>query len=218
MYIYIYICICVYIYICTYTYIYHTIIIITTTTTTTNDHHDYDNNERRRPAESHRWCGVCLAPRGSASGQGLRRGLIEKVWLQSSPRSFYFLIRDPMRSSSFFLWCPWIRDISYREPFGEKNNREGVASNQPNIGGSRALPTATRQHRLWSNRRFGGDFREPPVSGVNRSQREHQGSLLTITKKLRTSTPTNDPGNLPPWTTLRKHWPLLTPEYYVYRY
>ena len=31
----------------------------------------------------------------------------------------YFLIRDPMRSSGFFHWRPWIRDISNREPFGE---------------------------------------------------------------------------------------------------
>ena len=33
----------------------------------------------------------------------------------------YLLIRDPMRSSSFFHWCPWIRDTSCREPFGEKH-------------------------------------------------------------------------------------------------
>ena len=38
------------------------------------------------------------------------------------PRHFKVLIRDPLRSSSFFHWCPWIRDISYRKPFGEKHN------------------------------------------------------------------------------------------------
>ena len=31
-----------------------------------------------------------------------------------------------MWSSSFFRWCPWIRDtgISYREPFGENNKKQ----------------------------------------------------------------------------------------------
>ena len=36
---------------------------------------------------------------------------------------FYLLICDPMRSNGFFRRCPWIRDISYREPFGEKQQR-----------------------------------------------------------------------------------------------
>ena len=36
----------------------------------------------------------------------------------------HLLILDPMRSSSFFHWCPWICDISYREPFGETQKRQ----------------------------------------------------------------------------------------------
>ena len=31
----------------------------------------------------------------------------------------YFIDCDPMRSSNPFRWRPWIRDISFREPFGE---------------------------------------------------------------------------------------------------
>ena len=39
--------------------------------------------------------------------------------LRRRPQVLDCLICDPMRSSSFFHWCPWIRDISYQEPFGE---------------------------------------------------------------------------------------------------
>ena len=34
----------------------------------------------------------------------------------------YILYRDPMQSSNFLHRCPWIRDISYRELFGEKTS------------------------------------------------------------------------------------------------
>ena len=37
------------------------------------------------------------------------------------PRFSIILHRDPMRSSNIFHWRPWIRDISYHEPFGEEH-------------------------------------------------------------------------------------------------
>ena len=40
-----------------------------------------------------------------------------------SPLVLYFMYRDPMWSSNPFHWCPWIRDIRFREPFGEKNKQ-----------------------------------------------------------------------------------------------
>ena len=79
-----------------------------------------------------------ISPRGAegpgqqspgASGQGHgKTGLFRtsNFWsrllnhFRLSSQALHFFIRDPMRSSSFFHWRPWIRNISYREPFGEK--------------------------------------------------------------------------------------------------
>ena len=43
------------------------------------------------------------------------------ICILDRPLSLYVFIHDPMRSSSLFHWCPWIRDIGYGEPFGERN-------------------------------------------------------------------------------------------------
>ena len=50
-----------------------------------------------------------------------------------APRAqvLYFLIRDHVRSSSLFHWCPWIREISYREPFGEKTAKKRKPTRAP---------------------------------------------------------------------------------------
>ena len=56
---------------------------------------------------------LCLAlhaPSGKTSLSFATRFLVSLVKaLQYSPRVLYSLIIDPMRSSSFFHWCPWIR-------------------------------------------------------------------------------------------------------------
>ena len=53
--------------------------------------------------------------------------------IQMYPRVLYLHILDPMRSSSFLLWCPWIRDISYREPLREQRGENRPLPSWPSV-------------------------------------------------------------------------------------
>ena len=48
--------------------------------------------------------------------------------LQFSPRVLHLLILDPMWSSSFFHWCPWIRAYKLTRAIRRKTNKKSAAS------------------------------------------------------------------------------------------
>ena len=56
-------------------------------------------------------------------GKSVADGIQRRAPARTSDHGYFpRCLRYFQRSSNLFHWCPWIRDISYREPFGDKQS------------------------------------------------------------------------------------------------